>query len=116
MLKDIMAKASLGEVSSAITSTTLEYVAALCSTLIQVKNFDTESWRKVRQPASPAPARPSVVPPGRSACLLPIAGATCLAVGCFSLFASISARQVFLPAGFHVGAIVDGYCLKLPLF
>ena len=56
MLKDIEAKASkasLGEFPSAITSTTLEWVAALCSTLIQVKNFDIESWREVRGAPSP---------------------------------------------------------------
>ena len=51
MLKDIEAKhskAGLGAVSSAITSVTLEYVAAMCSTLIQVKNFDIEDWETVR--------------------------------------------------------------------
>ena len=50
VLKDLEAKhskAALGEVSSAITSTTLEYVAALCSTLIWVKNFEPEDWEKV---------------------------------------------------------------------
>ena len=58
VLKDIEAKhskAGLGAVSSAITSITLEYVAAMCSTLIQVKNFDIEDWETVRpllQPAS----------------------------------------------------------------
>ena len=51
VLKDIEAKqskAALGDFSSAITSTTLEYVAALCSTLIRVKNFDLPDWQKVR--------------------------------------------------------------------
>ena len=51
VLKDIEAKhskAALGSVSSAITSITLEYVAAMCSTLIQVKNFDIEDWETVR--------------------------------------------------------------------
>lgn len=52
VLKDLEAKhskAALGEVSSAITSTMLEYVAALCSTLIWVKNFEPEDWEKVRR-------------------------------------------------------------------
>jgi len=40
-------KAHLGAISSAITSTTMEYVAAMCSTLIQVKNFDIEDWETV---------------------------------------------------------------------
>lgn len=47
VLKDIEAKhskAALGSVPSAIASTTLEYVAAMCSTLIQVKNFDINDW------------------------------------------------------------------------
>ena len=51
VLKDIESKhskAALGSVSSAITSVTLEYVAAMCSTLIQVKNFDIEDWETVR--------------------------------------------------------------------
>ena len=51
VLKDIEAKqskAALGDFSSAITSTTLEYVAALCSTLIRVKDFDLPDWQKVR--------------------------------------------------------------------
>ena len=51
VLKDIESKhskAALGSVSSAITSVTLEYVAAMCSTLIQVKNFDIEDWEMVR--------------------------------------------------------------------
>lgn len=50
VLKDIEAKhskAGLGSVSSAITTITLEYVAAMCSTLIQVKNFDIEDWETV---------------------------------------------------------------------
>jgi hypothetical protein len=59
VLKDIEAKASkaaLADVPSAIGSTTLEYVAALCSTLIQVKNFDLGDWRKVRKrPRHPFP-------------------------------------------------------------
>ena len=53
VLKDIESKhskAALGSVSSAITSVTLEYVAAMCSTLIQVKNFDIEDWETVRHP------------------------------------------------------------------
>ena len=59
VLKDIEAKhskAALGSVSSAITSVTLEYVAAMCSTLIQVKNFDIEDWEMVRIPMSMNPA------------------------------------------------------------
>jgi len=50
VLKDIEAKhskAALAEVPSAITSTTLEYVAAMCSSLIAVKNFDIEDWQHV---------------------------------------------------------------------
>ncbi len=50
VLKDIEAKhskAGMGSVSSAITTVTLEYVAAMCSTLIQVKNFDIEDWETV---------------------------------------------------------------------
>ncbi len=52
VLKDLEAKhsnAAMAEVPSAIASTTLEYVAALCSTLIWVKNFEIEDWQKVRQ-------------------------------------------------------------------
>ena len=59
VLKDIEAKhskASLGSVSSSITTVTLEYVAAMCSTLIQVKNFDIEDWETVRLSC---PCRPS---------------------------------------------------------
>ncbi|EIE22864.1 elongation factor EF-3 [Coccomyxa subellipsoidea C-169] len=49
VLKDLEAKhsnAAMAEVPSAIASTTLEYVAALCSTLIWVKNFEIEDWQK----------------------------------------------------------------------
>ena len=56
VLKDIESKhskAALGSVSSAITSVTLEYVAAMCSTLIQVKNFDIEDWETVRHLLEP---------------------------------------------------------------
>ena len=55
VLKDIESKhskAALGSVSSSITSVTLEYVAAMCSTLIQVKNFDIEDWETVRHLSS----------------------------------------------------------------
>lgn len=55
VLKDIEAKhskAALADVSSAISSTTLEYVAAMCSTLIWVKNFEIEDWQKVCSLAS----------------------------------------------------------------
>jgi elongation factor 3 len=47
VLKDIEAKhskAAMASVPSAISSTTLEYVAAMCSTLIEVKNFDINDW------------------------------------------------------------------------
>ena len=60
VLKDIEAKhskAGMGAVSSAITTVTLEYVAAMCSTLIQVKNFDIEDWETVSpQPFPQLPA------------------------------------------------------------
>ena len=72
VLKDIEAKhskAGLGAVSSAITTITLEYVAAMCSTLIQVKNFDIEDWETVRPPCyhirgslSPKPANLLALP------------------------------------------------------